>query len=94
MCKGKDVFLCSCQGYLQTLAATNKTKDNTPTAYFIHVKSFLDVQEAINQITFSLCFRLLCSTLLNRLDGFFSYTSVPTISSNTATPLEQHCLSF
>lgn len=47
-CEGKDVFFCSCQVYLQTLAATKKTKDNTPTAYFIHVKSFLDVQEVIN----------------------------------------------
>lgn len=56
------IFCCSCQVYLQTLAATYKTKNNTPTAYFIHVKSFfLDVQEAINQITFPLCFRLLCS---------------------------------
>lgn len=41
-------LFCSCQVYLQTLAATDKTKDNTATAYFIHVKSFLDVQEAIN----------------------------------------------
>ena len=44
-CKGKDIF-CSCQVYLyhyqqRTLAATDKTRDNTPTvvAYFIHTKS-------------------------------------------------------
>lgn len=46
-CKGKDIF-CSCQVYLyhycqSTLAATDKTKDNTPMvgAYFIHIKCSL-----------------------------------------------------
>lgn len=62
--QGEGRLFCSCQMYLQTLAATNKTKDSTLTAYFIHVKSFLDVQEAINQISFPLCFRLLCSSRL------------------------------
>lgn len=84
MCKGKDIFFCSCQVYLQTLAATDKTKDNTPTTYFIHVKSFLDVQEAINQITFPLSFRLLCSS---RPDVLFS-------SHKRSHCIKQHCNTF
>lgn len=53
--RGRTSFLLFPGVSLQTLAATDKTKDNSPTAYFIHIKSFLDVQEAINQITFFPC---------------------------------------